>query len=197
MTVCSHVRLLILVKSCIRVSGTGGQGIISTGIVLGHAAVAEGLEVVQTQSFGAESRGGAARSDVIVSDQPIYELGLTELTHFIALAPSAWLKYQNMLSDDAFILVESEKVEIATGSFYGAPFMQWSLEKFNNPLFANMIILGTFAKLTGIFSLESMEMGILQGLPRFHDQNIAAVRYGYTNDEKVPLFEISETSVGS
>ena len=56
----------------IRITGFGGQGVILAGIVLGHAvAVHEGKKAVQTQSYGAETRGGAAKAEVIVSDEKI------------------------------------------------------------------------------------------------------------------------------
>ena len=54
-------------------SGAGGQGVITAAIILAEAAVVyEDLNAVQTQSYGPESRGGATRADVILSDEPIY-----------------------------------------------------------------------------------------------------------------------------
>ena len=53
----------------IRLSGSGGQGLILAGIILGRAAVLDKRRVTQTQSYGPESRGGSSRADVIISDQ--------------------------------------------------------------------------------------------------------------------------------
>ena len=54
-------------------SGSGGQGVITMAILLAEAAVKyEGLVAVQSQSYGPEARGGAARSDVILSHKAIY-----------------------------------------------------------------------------------------------------------------------------
>ena len=59
-------------KTEIRIAGTGGMGVVLAGVILGHAAaVYGGLEAVQSQSYGSEARGTAAKSEVIVSDQPI------------------------------------------------------------------------------------------------------------------------------
>lgn len=56
----------------IRLAGFGGQGLILSGIVLARAAVMyAGMEAVQRQSYGTEARGGASRSEVIISDQAI------------------------------------------------------------------------------------------------------------------------------
>ena len=54
----------------IRICGFGGQGIILAGVILGEAATRAGFMAVQTQSYGPESRGGAARSEVVISSEP-------------------------------------------------------------------------------------------------------------------------------
>ena len=58
-------------KKEIRICGFGGQGIILAGVVLGEAATRAGFQAVQTQSYGPESRGGAARAEVVISSEPI------------------------------------------------------------------------------------------------------------------------------
>ena len=168
-------------KMNIRISGTGGQGVISTGIVLGHSFVADGLNVVQTQSYGAESRGGAAKADLIVSDETIYELGLMDVSHFLALAPSAWEKYKSKLTADATVLVSTDRVHEVDRPHYGAPFFELSHDVFGRYLYANMMMIGAFAKIVGRPSLESIRTGIQEELPRFHDENIKAAEYGYNN----------------
>ena len=55
----------------IRLSGSGGQGVITAAIIYAEAAVAEGKEAVQSQSYGPEARGGASKSEVIIDDGPI------------------------------------------------------------------------------------------------------------------------------
>ncbi len=52
----------------IRICGFGGQGIILAGVILGEAAARAGRQAVQTQSYGPESRGGAARSEVVIAE---------------------------------------------------------------------------------------------------------------------------------
>jgi Pyruvate/2-oxoacid:ferredoxin oxidoreductase gamma subunit len=56
----------------IRFGGLGGQGVILAGEILGRAAVYDDKNVVQTQSYGAEARGSAAKSEIIVSDRKIW-----------------------------------------------------------------------------------------------------------------------------
>ena len=56
----------------VRLAGTGGQGAILAGILLAEAAIRDGKNVAQTQSYGPEARGGASRSEVIISDDEIH-----------------------------------------------------------------------------------------------------------------------------
>ena len=55
----------------LRLSGSGGQGVITAAIILAAAAVDEGKAAVQSQSYGPEARGGASKSEVIIDDAPI------------------------------------------------------------------------------------------------------------------------------
>ncbi|THB68620.1 MAG: pyruvate ferredoxin oxidoreductase, partial [Desulfovibrio sp.] len=56
----------------LRASGTGGQGIITLGRILGYGlALGHSYFVTQTQSYGPEARGGSSRADLVVSSDPI------------------------------------------------------------------------------------------------------------------------------
>ncbi len=56
----------------IRIAGLGGQGIVTAGVMIGRAAsIFAGRNVTLTQSYGPESRGGASKVEVIVSDEKI------------------------------------------------------------------------------------------------------------------------------
>ena len=58
-------------KHNFRFSGTGGQGLITAGIILAEAAILDGKEAVQSQSYGPEARGGSSKAEAIISDEPI------------------------------------------------------------------------------------------------------------------------------
>ena len=56
----------------IRVAGFGGQGILMEGIIIAKAAsLYDHIYAVQTQSYGPEARGGASRTEVVISDEKI------------------------------------------------------------------------------------------------------------------------------
>ena len=78
----------------IRFAGFGGQGIVTMGIILGRAAaIYENLNAVQTQSYGPEARGGASRSEVIISDKPIYYPKVRNPDIFVCMSVEALEKY--------------------------------------------------------------------------------------------------------
>lgn len=55
----------------LRLSGSGGQGLITGGIILAVAALQDGLNAIQSQSYGPEARGGASKAEVIISEEDI------------------------------------------------------------------------------------------------------------------------------
>ena len=59
---------IVLDRFEICLSGLGGQGVQTLGKILGQAlALGHGYYVTQTQSYGPEARGGASRSDLVIS----------------------------------------------------------------------------------------------------------------------------------
>ena len=56
----------------LRLSGEGGQGLVLAGKILAEAAaIYEDHNATQSQSYGPEARGGASKSEVIISDGEI------------------------------------------------------------------------------------------------------------------------------
>jgi 2-oxoisovalerate ferredoxin oxidoreductase beta subunit len=55
----------------VKISGFGGQGVLSAGSMLAKCAVAEHLTATWLPSYGAEMRGGTANTSVIISSHEI------------------------------------------------------------------------------------------------------------------------------
>ena len=95
-------------------SGSGGQGVITMAILLAEAAVLyEGLTAVQSQAYGPEARGGATRSDVIVSDGPIYFPKVTQPNILVALNQASFIKYQSAIRPGGILITDSHLVNVA------------------------------------------------------------------------------------
>ncbi|MDD6298214.1 2-oxoacid:acceptor oxidoreductase family protein, partial [Hornefia butyriciproducens] len=60
-----------MAKEQLRFTGSGGQGVILGTIIMAEAAFLDGKQVVQSQSYGPEARGGLCKAETIVDDKPI------------------------------------------------------------------------------------------------------------------------------
>ena len=98
-------------KKEIRICGFGGQGVILSGFIFGKAAsVFMKYNAVQSQSYGPEARGGAARSEVIVSDEKIGYPRPTSVDFFIAMSQEAFDTYRKDIRKDTVIVIDPDLV---------------------------------------------------------------------------------------
>ena len=100
----------------IRIAGFGGQGVVTIGRVLGHAfTIHEGINSVNTRSYGPESRGGACRSEVVVSRNEIHYPGVRNADILVALSQTALEAYIGDLKDGGILLVDPHSVKNVPG----------------------------------------------------------------------------------
>ena len=165
----------------IRIAGFGGQGTILAGVVLGEAAVRAGHQAVQTQSYGPESRGGAARSEVVVSDGPIDYPRVTKADVLVALSQGGLDKYGEDLAPEGLVVVDADLVD-ADGAppdrLHPQPFTK-TAEAVGHQIVTNIVMLGYLAALTGVVPHDVLEATVLDNVPpRTRELNRAAVRAG-------------------
>jgi len=160
----------------IRICGFGGQGIILAGVILGEAATREGHQAVQTQSYGPESRGGAARSEVVISDGPIDYPRVTKADYIVALSKPSYDKYVADASDDAVVVVDSDFIK--EDGVLGHPFAR-TAEEVGHKIVTNIVMLGYLGALTGMVSDEVLEETVLLNVPKgTEDLNRKALQAG-------------------
>lgn len=154
----------------LRLSGTGGQGLILAGIILAEAALLDGKMAIQSQSYGPEARGGSSKSEVIISDDAIHFPKVTEPDLLLAMSQEAANKYSHDLSADSILVTDSLFVqslpEHHTGKVYELPITHNAKEVLGKSLFANIIALGALVQITGIVSHESLEKAVLNRVPK-------------------------------
>jgi 2-oxoglutarate ferredoxin oxidoreductase subunit gamma len=93
-------------------SGSGGQGVVTASIMVAEAAVLfEGLNAVQSQSYGPEARGGATRADVIISDRPIRFPKVNQPNVLICLTQEAYNRYSGSIRPGGLLLTDSHFVK--------------------------------------------------------------------------------------
>lgn len=169
------------------ISGTGGQGVISAGEFLSEAFFREGYEVVTTRSYGAEARGGSARSEVIVADEEIYDLEIHEANVIIAMSMPAYRSFIGRARKEALILVEKQLLsELTDKDFRKDVYMveipaNETAVALGNPVVANMVFLGALIRKIGLLNPEKLEETVKKLIrPALQEINIKAVRAGYS-----------------
>ena len=154
----------------VRLSGAGGQGLVLGGVILAEAvALFEGINAVQTQSYGPEARGGASKSEVIISDGDIDYPKATEIDLLLCLTQEACDKYSVDLKKGGILLADSRMVtELPEGDYkvYHLPIMDTAKEKVGKVFVANIVALGAIAGLLESVSLENVEKAVLRRVPK-------------------------------
>jgi 2-oxoglutarate ferredoxin oxidoreductase subunit gamma len=168
----------------IRFSGAGGQGLILAGIIMGEAAsIFDGKQAVQSQSYGPEARGGASKSEVIISDEPIDFPKATAVDALLALTQEACDKYSRDLKEGGILLVDSDLVKKPPkGNFtlVRFPIINTAKNEVGRTIVANIVALGAMVALTGIVSREGAEKAVLSRVPEaFVELNRKAFQAGY------------------
>jgi len=152
----------------VRICGLGGQGVVLAGQILGRAAVYDGKNAVQTQSYGAEARGTTAKSEVIISDAPIGFPMVRKCDILVAMSQEALNKNIKDLKDGGLLLIDGkmvEKLPRVNAKVYAVQATQIAEETFKERIYANMVILGALNKLTNLVREESMEEAIKATVP--------------------------------
>ncbi len=165
----------------VRLSGSGGQGLILMGIILAEAAgVYDGKYVAQTQSYGPEARGGSSKAEVVVSDEEIDYPEAIQLDLLLAMNQASCDKYYPDLKPEGLLIVDSTFVtQLPTSRVFQVPFTRIAREKFNREVVANIIALGALTQLSPIVSAKAMESAVLKRVPRGTEKlNQDALRAG-------------------
>jgi 2-oxoglutarate ferredoxin oxidoreductase subunit gamma len=141
-------------------SGSGGQGIITAAIIFAEAAVLyEDLNAVQSQSYGPEARGGASRSDVIISDTDIHFPKVIQPNLLVCLTQEAYNKFSVFIRPDGLLLTDNHfvrQVGKVDANQVGLNMYQSVMETVGRPIVFNICMLGAFVQLTQLIRKESI-----------------------------------------
>ena len=167
----------------ILLSGSGGQGIITASIFLAEAAVFyEGLNAVQSQTYGPEARGGATRADVIISDRAIRFPKVNQPNILVSLTQQAYNKFSETIRPGGLLLIDSHFVnlerkvdarQVALGMYKAV------MDKIGKPIVFNICMLGALTRLTDLMKAESILKVLETKIPsEFLDMNRKAFDIG-------------------
>lgn len=167
----------------VRLSGEGGQGLVLAGKVLAEAAaIYDDKNATQSQSYGPEARGGASRSDVIISDDDIDYPKAVNIDLLLALTQESVNRYCKDLKDDGILLVDQDAVStLPEGSFrmFKVPIIATARDTVGRVLVANIVALGVITELAKVVSAQAVESAILARVPKGTEElNLRAFKAG-------------------
>lgn len=164
-------------------SGTGGQGLILAAIMLADAAVLAGQNVVQSQSYGPEARGGASKAEVIISDEAINYPKVQRPDLVLSISQEAYKKYGLTLDEKAKLIVDDTYVpetKPRSRNFYSLPLTKVTRTEFGSEQSANVVALGAVAAISRQLSLEHVREAVRQRAPKgTTDRNLKALELGW------------------
>ncbi len=159
----------------IRLSGSGGQGLVLAGIILAEAAgIYGGKNVVQTVSYGPAARGGTSRADVVVSDGEIDYPKAMGLDLLLAMTQMASDESISDLKPSGILVVDSQLVpQVSYPRLFKIPFTQIAREKCGREQMANIVALGALSRLipavptgSGVVTPDAMEAAVMARIPK-------------------------------
>ncbi len=153
----------------IRIAGFGGQGVVTVGKIVGlAAALHDKKNAVQTQSYGPESRGGACKSEVVLSDGEIHYPKVRAADVLVALSQPALDIYLKDLKPGGVLIIDPltvvKEVPRTDIRIFKVPTAEVAL-KLGNKKYQNMVALGAFASLTGVISEKALAEAIKESVP--------------------------------
>ncbi len=168
-------------KKEIRICGFGGQGVILAGFIIGKAAsVFMDYHAVQSQSYGPEARGGAARSEIIISDEKIGYPRPLGVDCLVAMSQESFDSYRDDIRDDAVIIVDPDLVKKHD---IGRPLYkvhaQKIAEELGNKIVTNIVMVGAFTSIFGMLKPDAVKESVIDSVPKkFTELNIKAFERG-------------------
>jgi len=152
-----------------RLAGEGGQGLITAAIILAEACAEHTeLNAVQTQSYGPESRGGASRADVIISDEDIDYPEIKRPDVLLVMAEEACDKYVPGVAPGGLVLVDEtyvRSVPEVDARVVKFPISEKARE-LGREIVANIVALGLITGLTQIVPQDAVISAILDRVPK-------------------------------
>jgi len=144
-------------------SGFGGQGIISGGIMMTYAGMTEGKNVTFFPAYGAEMRGGTANCSVVISDDPVASPVVSSPDTLLIMNEPSLTRFENSVKQGGLLILNTSLVASRPSrtdiTVIEVPVNDIA-EKVGNLKAANMVMLGAYAKQTGALTLDSLKNSV-------------------------------------
>lgn len=163
-----HVQIII--------AGSGGQGVIIAAQLLARAALLEGRNAVQTQSYGIAQRGGFCAAEVIADENEILFQQVERPDAVLVLSREAAERYAET---PAPVIYDGDVISPVASGWMGLPLSSLA-ERVGNARASNVVGAGALIALTGMARLESFLRTLDCFRETVREANAAAACAGYT-----------------
>ena len=179
-----------MTRTEITIAGVGGQGSILAGVMLGKAAVAHDKKyATHTQAYSSELRGGFAAAWVVISDEPVEYPRVIKPDILIAQAQDSIDRFATTIKPGGILIMDTDMVAKApehSGAIFQVPATSIARNEIQEPVTANIVMLGAFCKCTNVVGRRALEAAIAESVPKGKEgKNMEAFRLGY---ERVTIF---------
>ena len=154
-------------KMQLRLTGSGGQGVILASVILAEAAVIAGKYTAQSQSYGPEARGGSCKAECVISDSEIAFTKVTEPTFLLALTQKALYQYIQNLPEDALVVIDASLRAPAgiKNRVVSLPILDTAKNVVGKAFTANIVAVGAINRLLHIVSDKEIEGAVMLHIP--------------------------------
>lgn len=142
------------------ISGFGGQGVVSSGIILAHAGMIENKHVTFFPSYGAEMRGGTANCSVVISSEPVASPIVANPDIVIIMNEPSLTRFEPMVKPDGLVFLNQTLIKSRpkrTDVTVIPVEANAIAEELGQGRIANMVMIGVMAKKTGLLGLETLK----------------------------------------
>ncbi|MDH3760572.1 MAG: 2-oxoacid:acceptor oxidoreductase family protein [Gammaproteobacteria bacterium] len=167
----------------VRISGSGGQGILLAGRILADALGHESLNVAQSQSYEPTSRGGLSRADLVASDAEVDYPLASDLDFLVILDEIATTASNDLLQQDSLVLVDSPLQDQCKLNGHEVRYLPISdsARALGDLRSTNMVALGALNSLADFCSQDKLLAAVARIAPaKLHEAASRAIRKGYS-----------------
>lgn len=168
----------------VRFAGFGGQGIIKSGIIVAAAAsIHAGKNSVQTQSYGPESRGGACKSEVVISEQEIDFPKLVQPDILVVMSQAAYNDYADDIKQGGTVILDPDMIptekDLGKVKIFKVPATKMA-DQLGRRIVANIVMIGAFVAITKLLDENAVKESIKENIPKGTEElNLAAFEKGH------------------
>lgn len=165
-------------------AGEGGQGLVLAGTILAEAAaIYDGQNVVVTEDYAPQQRGGFSETEIVLSDGEIDYPKILAANLLLALTQDAFNRHRQHVAKDGHIIIDSSQVDatdVEGVNIECLPLKKTAIEATGSETATNLVAIGAVSGLTGCVSLSALSAALGKHFPRESRlQNEAALRKGF------------------